>query len=147
MADLHVVDGSKQGELDFGGKGINVVIAKYVDTVETTWQELFSGYDEVYALTYSIGMNQVENLMEHFLRGEVIIGSPSQVRALPAQILAEQQYDIQYFSHNRKLQERVRDGSFHLYVTTGSHEKLYLLKASDGRRRVIMSSANLSAVA
>ena len=147
MADLHVVDGSKQGELDFGGKGINVVIAKYVDTVETTWQELFFGYDEVYALTYSIGMNQVENLMEHFQRGEVIIGSPSQVRALPAQILAEQQYDIQYFSHNRKLQERVRDGSFHLYVTTGSHEKLYLLKASDGRRRVIMSSANLSAVA
>ena len=145
MADLHGIDGSRQGELDFGGNGINVVIAEYVDTVQTTWQELFYGFDEVYALTYSIGMNQVENLMENFKHGEVIIGSPSQVRALPAQIFAEQQYDIQYFSHNRKLQERVKDGSFHLYVTTGSHEKLYLLKAYDGRRRVIMSSANLSA--
>ena len=145
MADLHGIDGGSQGELDFGGNGINVVIAEYVDTVQTTWQELFYGFDEVYALTYSIGINQVENLMENFKHGEVIIGSPSQVRALPAQIFAEQQYDIQYFSHNRKLQERVKDGSFHLYVTTGSHEKLYLLKAYDGRRRVIMSSANLSA--
>ena len=145
MADLHGIDGGSQGELDFGGKGINVVIAEYVDTVQTTWQELFYGFDEVYAMTYSIGMNQVENLMENFKHGEVIIGSPSQVRLQPAQIFAEQQYDIQYFSHNRKLQERVKDGSFHLYVTTGSHEKLYLLKAADGRRRVIMSSANLSA--
>ena len=72
MADLHGIDGSRQGELDFGGNGINVVIAEYVDTVQTTWQELFYGFDEVYALTYSIGMNQVENLMENFKHGEVI---------------------------------------------------------------------------
>lgn len=145
MADLHGIEGGCQGELDFGGNEINVVIAKYVDTVKTTWQELFSGFDELYALTYSIGMNQVEDIMENFKHGEVIIGSPSQIRLQPARIFAEQQYDIKYFSHNRKLQERVKNGSFHLYVTTGSHEKLYLLKAYDGRRRVIMSSANLSA--
>ncbi|SEH41198.1 restriction endonuclease PLD domain-containing protein [Selenomonas sp. KH1T6] len=142
MAELQVIEGSGQGELNFGE--IQVVRAKYIDTFPTTWQELFSGYDELYALTYSLGMRQVEDVMCNFKYGEVIIGSPSQIRSLPAQIFADQQYDIGYFCRNRKLQERVKDGSFRLYVTTGSHEKLYLLKAYDGRKRVIMGSANFS---
>lgn len=145
MADFYGIDGGAQSKLNFSSNGINVVRAKYIDTVETTWRELFYGFDEIYALTYSIGMKQVENMMDAFKHGEVIIGSPSQVRALPARIFAEQQYAIKNFSHNKRLQERVKDGSFHLYVTIGSHEKLYLLKAYDGRRRVIMGSANLSA--
>ena len=49
----------------------------------------------------------------------------------------------------KKLAERVENGSLHLFVARDilSHEKIYLLSAKDGRKRVIMGSANMSAAA
>ncbi len=141
MAEFCVIDGAMSNKPE---SPINVVFANYIDTVPTSWQELFRGYEELYALTYSLGLKQVEDVMDLFQYGEVIIGSPSQIRQLPAQMFAEQQYDIDFFSQHRSLQDRIRNGNFHFYVTTGSHAKIYLLKAYDGRRRVIMSSANFS---
>ena len=45
-----------------------------------------------------------------------------------------------------QLLSRIDEGSVKLYVsrTKLSHEKLYLLSAEDGRKRVIMGSANMS---
>ena len=145
MKDFRVIDGGDQDLFD--REALPVVHADLVAIEEMLWQDLFSGFDELYAMTYSVGVKQVEDVMEHFKHGEVIIGSPSQIHALPAQIFAKQQYDIGYFSRNETLQKRVEDGSFHFYVTNGSHSKVYLLKASDGRRRVITTSANFSACA
>lgn len=145
MANLREIDGGMQDS--FENPSLTAVHAKYIETVNTTWQDLFYGFDELYAITYSVGMKQVERVMEKFRMGEVIIGSPSQIHKLPAEIFARQQYDIGYFCRNISLQEKVAQGTFRLYVTTGSHAKLYLLKADDGRRRVIMPSANFSACA
>ena len=49
----------------------------------------------------------------------------------------------------KKLAERVENGTLHLFVARDilSHEKIYLLSAKDGRKRVIMGSANMSAAA
>lgn len=128
----------------FTTTGVPVVHAKFLGKELLAWQELFSGFEELYALTYSVGVKQVESVMQYFQYGEVIIGNPNQIHLLPAQIFAKQQYDIGYFSRNRALQECVSDGSFRFFLTNGCHAKIYLLKGSGDKRRVITSSANFS---
>ena len=123
---------------------LQIIQAKYERHITCSYQELFDNFDELHALTYSVGVKQVEDVMQYFKRGEVIIGSPSQIHGDLAHMLAKQQYDIGYFSHNMELQKRIEDETFRFYVTTGSHGKIYLLEADDGRRRVIMGSANFS---
>ena len=145
MANFQVIDGGMQDL--FTTTGLPVVHAKFLGKALLSWQELFSGFEELYAITYSVGVKQVEAVMQYFQHGEVIIGSPSQIHSLPAQIFAKQQYDIGYFSRNKALQERVNDGSFRFYVTNGCHAKIYLLKGKGDKRRVITSSANFSACA
>ena len=144
MANFHVIDGGMQDL--FTTTGLPVVHAKFLGKELLSWQELFSGFEELYAITYSVGVKQVEAVMQYFQHGEVIIGSPSQIHSLPAQIFAKQQYDIGYFSRNKALQERVRDGSFRFYVTNGCHAKIYLLKGNGDKRRVITSSAKFFSV-
>lgn len=140
---LFPIEGGK-GEETVKDHPLHVVHANFQEIVTCDYKELFDGFDELHALTYSIGLQQVESVMHLFKTGEVIIGSPSQIHARTAKVFARQQYDIDYFLQDKYLQQRVTDGSFHLYVTTGSHDKLYLLKAQDGRTRVIMGSANFS---
>lgn len=123
---------------------LTVIRAEYKASQQCSYEDLFEGFDELYALTYSVGVKQVERVMQYFKYGEVIIGSPSQIHKNLAEMLAKQEYDIGYFSRNKELQKRIENGSFRFYVTTGSHSKLYLLKAYDGRKRVIMGSANFS---
>ena len=105
MANFQVIDGGMQDL--FTTTGLPVVHAKFLGKALLSWQELFSGFEELYAITYSVGVKQVEAVMQYFQHGEVIIGSPSQIHSLPAQIFAKQQYDIGYFSRNKALQERV----------------------------------------
>jgi hypothetical protein len=46
----------------------------------------------------------------------------------------------------QKVIDRIEDDSVHFYVANKkiSHEKIYLLEANDGRKRVVMGSANMS---
>jgi hypothetical protein len=51
-----------------------------------------------------------------------------------------------FFPNKLDLLSRIDDGTLRLLVARGqiSHEKLYLLSSADGRRRVVMGSANMS---
>lgn len=131
-----------------GGHEASDIVAykiQMIEEVQTTWQELFHGFDELHAITYSLGIKQVESVMGLFQRGDVVIGSPSQVRQAVQELLAEQEFDLKTICQNAYLQQRIKDGSFQFYLEDGGvHAKIYLLRADDGRNRIILGSANFS---
>lgn len=126
-------------------KKISVTFAEYKRTDEVAPDELFKGFNELHAVTFSLGIKQVEHVMKFFDRGEVILGSRDQVSVDLAELIALQKYAIDYFNKNTLLRKKIEEGDFKFYVTDRVHAKIYLMRAEDGRCRVILASANFSA--
>lgn len=128
------------------------VIKLIYDRAESmTWRELFSGYNHLRAITFSSGISFVYNLLEMFDTAEVIFGCEEVLSFSLQEIIAFQNKLIERIREkeaNKRdaLLSRIEDGSVHFFVarTQLSHEKIYLLSSDDGRKRVIMGSANMS---
>lgn len=134
--------------------GIDVVRLRFESAETMSWQELFEGFDSIHAITYSSGIGFVCKLLNMFETAEVIFGCESVLQFNMQEIIALQAGVLDklrkgFSNTQEKLLSRVKDGSVHLYVAHAqlSHEKLYLLSARDGRRRVITGSANMSQIA
>ena len=130
---------------------IDVVKLSYISSETVTWQDLFNGYDELYAVTFSSGINFVYALLDMFDKAEVIFGSEAVLSYTMQEIMAHQNTLLIRLREaagekRQRLLDRIDDESVRFYVSRNrlSHEKIYLLKATDGRKRVIMGSANMS---
>ncbi|MDD3142105.1 MAG: hypothetical protein PHX08_24515, partial [Lachnospiraceae bacterium] len=55
-------------------KQLQVVKAQFIEASSFTWQELFEGYDELYAITFSSGIHFMQGLLDKFEYAEVIFG-------------------------------------------------------------------------
>ena len=97
-------------------KKISVTFAEYKRTASLEPDELFKGFDELRAVTYSLGVKQVERVMKFFERGEVIIGSHEQISADTAEMLALQKFAVDYVSKNKFLQSLIKSKAFRFYV-------------------------------
>ncbi len=131
---------------------ISVVKATFQETTKTNWRELFSGYDELYAITFSSGVDFLANVLDEFRYAEVIFGCEGVMNSDLSIIMALQIECIQQFVKNKNAQalaKRMEENTLKLYVSrdTRSHEKIFILKSKDGRVRVICGSANMSASA
>ena len=131
---------------------LDVVKLKYESCESLTWKDLFSGFDDLYAITYSSGIGFVCKLLDHFEQAEIIFGCEDVMDYSMQSIMAYQYLQIDRIRKSNaysKILNRVSDGTLHLYVARDvlSHEKIYLLSAKDGRKRVVMGSANMSASA
>ena len=126
-------------------KKISVTFAEYKDTAQVEAEDLFKGFNELHAVTYSLGVHQVESIMKLFERGEVIIGSHQQISSDAAEMFALQKFAVDCVSKNNFLQRLIKSDAFKFYVTDRVHAKIYLMRANDGRCRVILASANFSA--
>ncbi len=132
-------------------KKINVVKLEYIDAEIISWQELFEGFDELKAITFSSGINFIYTLLNMFQKAEIIFGCEDVMSFSLQNIMAYQSRLIErirdkFSSSKEKLITRIENGSVHLYVAREqlSHEKIYLLSGGDGRKRVILGSANMS---
>ena len=130
---------------------LDVVKLKYESCESLTWQKLFSGFDDLYAITYSSGIGFVCKLLDRFEQTEIIFGCEDVMDYSMQSIMAYQCKLIERMRNGayKKLSDRVENGTLHLYVARDvlSNEKIYLLSAKDGRKRVVMGSANMSASA
>ena len=133
---------------------LDVVKLDYIEAQTMTWQELFAGFDTLHAITYSSGISFVCQLLNQFETAEIIFGCEDVIAYTLQEVMAYQSKLIERLrtSANKAKQnlvERIENNSLHLYVarTMLSHEKIYLLSAKDGRKRVIMGSANMSLTA
>ena len=130
---------------------LEVVKLNYDHVERMTWEELFTGYDTLKAITFSSGINFVYRLLNMFASSEIIFGCEEVLSYSLQEIMAYQGKLIERLNKQSgtakdKLLGRIADGTLHLYVARNqlSHEKIYLLSARDGRKRVIMGSANMS---
>ncbi len=133
------------------GPKVDVVRLDYVTAEPMTWQELFEGYQKLRAITFSSGIHFVYNLLDMFEDAEIIFGCESVMSYSMQEIMAYQNQLLERMrdaasNSRQKLLERIDNGSVRFYVAHNqlSHEKIYLLEAEDGRKRVVMGSANLS---
>lgn len=130
---------------------LDMIKLDYVGSESMTWQELFSGFDRIKAITYSSGINFVYKLLDLYKEAEIIFGCEEVMSYTLQEIMAYQEKLIERIrstdsAAKSKMIERIENGEVHLFVARKqlSHEKLYLLAAEDGRRRVILGSANMS---
>ena len=56
---------------------IDVLKLSYISSESLSWQELFTGYSELYAITFSSGINFVYTLLDMFEKAEIIFGNES----------------------------------------------------------------------
>ena len=130
---------------------LDVVKMKFAGTETLSWQELFSGFDTLYGITYSSGIGFVYQLLDLFENAEIIFGCDQVISYSLQEVMA---YQCKLVERMREtagklkldLVSRIEKGTLRFYVARSvlSHEKIYLLSAKDGRKRVVMGSANLS---
>lgn len=130
---------------------LDVAKLDYLESESMTWQELFGGFDRMKAITYSSGIGFVYQLIEMFKDVEVIFGCEEVMSYRLQEIVAYQSNLMDRIrdadsKFKTKMIERVEARNVRLFVAREqlSHEKLYLLDADDGRKRVIFGSANMS---
>lgn len=136
---------------DISSTRIDVVKMKYDHVESMQWQDLFSGFNRLHAITYSSGISFVYRLLDMFDSAEVIFGCEAVMSYTLQEIMAYQGKLIERMrekasASKTNLVSRIEDGSVRFFVsrTQLSHEKIYLLEADDGRKRVVMGSANMS---
>ena len=142
---------STENEIATAERKLDVVKLDYLGAESLTWRELFSGFDRLRAITFSSGIGFVYQLVDMFKDVEVIFGCEEVMSYTLQEIMAYQSNLIDRIRQvdstaKTKMIGRVENGEVRLFVARRqlSHEKVYLLEAEDGRRRVVMGSANMS---
>lgn len=130
---------------------LDVVKMEFIEAETLSWKELFSGFDTLHAITYSSGIGFVYQLLGQFNTAEIIFGCDEVISFSLQEVMAYQCKLIERMRDRASkmkldLVSRIEDQSLHFYVarTMLSHEKIYLLAAEDGRKRVVIGSANMS---
>lgn len=120
----------------------------YISSFEQNQSELFSGYNELYSITYSYSLGEISKVMESFGYGEIIVGCANMVSYSLAELLVAQNYILKECK-NKYLSERINADELRIFVLNSmiSHEKIYLLKNGSNGYRTILASANFSGVA
>lgn len=148
-----VANKTTKAKASISTQALSVVKAVYADTVETNWEELFDGFDRLYAITFSSGIEFVNKVINKFSYAEVVFGCEKIIANDIAAIMSVQIDSVQRLAKSKSagnLANRLNDGSLQLYVSrdTKSHEKIFILESADHKRvRVITGSANMSASA
>ena len=148
-----VANNTTKAKASISTQALSVVKAIYADTVETNWEELFDGFDRLYAITFSSGIEFVNKVINKFSYAEVVFGCEKIIATDIAAIMSVQIDSVQRLAKSKSagnLANRLDDGSLQLYVSrdTKSHEKIFILESADHKRvRVITGSANMSASA
>ena len=149
LFDLEDVQ-QEQMPQDYAGN-LDVAKMEFLQAETLSWKDLFSGFDTLYAVTYSSGIEFVYHLLEMFRQAEIVFGCDEVMSYSLQEIMAYQCKTVERLRQSaskRKLDltTRIEKGSLRFYVARNvlSHEKIYLLSAQDGRKRVVMGSANMS---
>ena len=129
-----------------GRKGVEVLLSRFEGVRTMDYRELFGGFAHLKVITFSYGLGFVSSVADMFEDVEIVLGSVKTVRPDIVDVAAHQKIEMKRISKQKRLVERVEEGSVRLYFNMRkmSHEKLYLLSSDDGRCRVVIGSANLS---
>lgn len=121
-------------------------------------EELFFGFNDIRAITFSYDIKFISKIIKMFDYGEIILGGRFMTRrddklhelTAEAYLLAENmglsELAADSVRKEKKIVEMMKEGALLIrspkYII--DHRKIYLLKADDGRTRVIKGSANMT---
>lgn len=128
-----------------------IVHLGFTSIEDMTWEELFSGFDYLKAITYSSSISFISELVDKFVEAEIIFGNESIISYKLEEIISFQKISLNLIKEDfceihQNLLDRFVDGTLSLFLANKqlSHEKIYLLESKSGKKRVIFGSANLS---
>lgn len=148
---FEVINGGK-GNSNDTEKQVLKVFHSELKTVEfSNVDELFCDFDTIKAITFSYDIRFINHLMQYFQYGEIILGADFMVqkdgKLNDLLEVAANNYDAtQAVKNQKRLVDMLSNGDLNLRAANYilDHRKIYLLKADDGRTRVIKASANMS---
>lgn len=156
IENLRIVDGN--GKKTESGTKHKIYHVELKNISYKDVEELFFGFNEIRAITFSYDIKFVNKIMKMFDYGEIILGGrfmtrrDSELHELTAEahllaenmVLSEMAADA--VRSEKDLVQMMKEGSLLIkspkYVI--DHRKIYLLKSDDGRTRVIKGSANMT---
>lgn len=138
----------EQVEKTESGK-LQVVNAVFEGITKGNWKDLFEGYNELFCITFSSGIQFIEKIADMFDYVEIIFGCEDVISDGVSTVLAVEQAYVETIAKSKSasyLAKRIEEKSMEILVSrdTKSHEKIYILKSNDGRTKVICGSANMS---
>lgn len=152
LFDFGNIEESVENGLKLVQKGrIDVVKYDFLETETLFWMDLFSGFDELFAITYSSSTGFICQLVDMFKYSEIIFGNEDVMSYSLQEVMAFQLKTIEKLRDDLSktkvnLIKMVETEALRLFVAKKklSHEKIYLLRSHDGRKRTVFGSANLS---
>lgn len=147
--DFRVIDGKKQEDINNKHKCYRNALqsVEYLST-----DEIFSGFNTIKAFTFSFDVGFIDYIMRYFDYAEIILGGNYLVQKnkdmqdLTAEVLANAKQAANAVQEYPRLVEMMKneDIAFRTPCDVIDHRKIYLLRADDGRTRVISPSANMT---
>ncbi|WP_294684083.1 phospholipase D family protein [uncultured Finegoldia sp.] len=153
---LRILDGS--GKKAEEGTKHKIYHVELKDISYKDVEEMFFGFNEIRAITFSYDIKFVNKIMKMFDYGEIILGGRFMTRrdselheiTAEAHLLAENmrlsEMAADAVRSEKDLVQMMKEGSLLIkspkYVI--DHRKIYLLKSDDGQTRVIKGSANMT---
>ena len=153
---LRILDGN--GKKAESGARHKIYHVELKDISYQDVEELFFGFNEIRAITFSYDIKFVNKIMKMFDYGEIILGGRFMTRrdselhelTSEAYLLAENMRLSEMAADAVRLEkdlvQMMKEGSLLIkspkYVI--DHRKIYLLKSDDGQTRVIKGSANMT---
>ena len=120
-----------------------------------TVDDLFSGFNTLKAITFSYSLDFIDRVVKNFDYAEIVLGGDFMVRkdegfnSVLEEVLTNAKQSVNSVKKHSALMELMAEDrlSFRTPRTVLDHRKMYILKADDGRTRVIKTSANMSGTA
>lgn len=100
-----VANKTTKAKVSISTQALNVVKAVYADTVETNWEELFDGFDRLYAITFSSGIEFVNKVINKFSYAEVVFGCEKIIANDIAAIMSVQIDSVQRLAKSKSAGE------------------------------------------
>ena len=138
MEDISLFDANQEKQLE-------VVKVEFKGAELHDYKELFEGFKKLKAITFSSGVNFVNEIVGMFDESEIIFGCEDILSGKLQETFAFQAKIIDKVKSKKGIIEKVECEKVHLFVSRQklSHEKIYILEG-DNKTRVITGSANMS---
>lgn len=131
-----VIDGGKHEE---DKKNIMKFKKKQlIDVQYAPYEEMFSGFNKIQAITFSYDLSFINNIMKYFDTAEIILGAKfifDKDEMLP-RLLADAAALKNDITKDKRLSNMLKNGDLIIKVSTSivDHRKLYILSADDGEQ-------------
>jgi hypothetical protein len=151
VEELSVINGGKDKN-DEPNDQIKCFRIELQEVEYKTPEELFMGFNTIKAITFSYDIGFIDSIMQQFDYGEIILGADFMVEKddklvdFLTEVYTDGYEAGQVIKPHKRLVDMLREGDIEFRTPANilDHRKIYLLKADDGKTRVITTSANMS---